>query len=282
MSICQYVNGDFSIGGLYFPNQPNDVQERTKGCELTVYVCEGDASEKLEWFKIVNIPGEELSDQELLNATFPGLWLSDAKRYFSRRQCAAQRLSEAYVQGDPVRQKILETAIKWVSGGKIMDYMGIHQHNADAGELWSHFKTVIAWVESTFPKKRDAMRGVDWGSVYAEHGGSVHEPGKLEAEIQHLFDLGDPNRKSIFRKPPDVYLYVLDGNERHLNLRTFSKAQKTAAYEPQKGKCTNCGKRFKLGQMHGDHIKPWKDGGLTDDDNLQLLCQPCNQRKGAT
>ncbi|MCY4460609.1 MAG: hypothetical protein OXC26_09495 [Albidovulum sp.] len=100
MSICQYVNGDFSIGGLYFPNQPNDVQECTKGCELTVYVCEGDASEKLEWFKIVNIPGKELSDQELLNATFPGPWLLDAKRYFSRRQCAAQRLSEAYVQAE--------------------------------------------------------------------------------------------------------------------------------------------------------------------------------------
>ena len=71
ISISQYVNGDFSIDGLYYPNQPDDVQERIKGYELAVYVCDGDASEKLAWFKIVNIAGEELTYQELRNATFP-------------------------------------------------------------------------------------------------------------------------------------------------------------------------------------------------------------------
>ena len=74
MSICQYVNGDFSFGGLYYTNQPDDVQDRIDGYELMVYVCDGDTSEKLKWFKIINIPGEELTDQELLNATFPGPW----------------------------------------------------------------------------------------------------------------------------------------------------------------------------------------------------------------
>ena len=118
--------------------------------------------------------------------------------------------------------------------------------------------------------------------IYAAHGNSSHDPDELEDEISYLLSLGDPNRKSAIRKPSGVYLYVLDGDERHLNLRAFDKAQKTVAYERQEGKCASCGKDFAFGQMHGDHITPWKDGGLTDDDNLQMLCQPCNQRKGAT
>ena len=282
ISISQYVNGDFSIDGLYYNNQPDDIREHIDGYELTVYLCDGDTSEKLAWFKIVNIVGERLFDQELLNAIYPGPWLADAKRHFSRQNCAAKSLSDAYVKGSPIRQELLETAIKWVSGGEIEDYMGRHQDDADAGELWSYFQTVIEWVESTFPKKRLIMRDVDWGSVYAEHGSAVHDPENLEYEIRHLLSLEDPGRKSVIRKPSGVYRYVLDGDERHLNLRTFDKAQKTAAYERQDGKCADCGKDFEFRQMHGDHIWPWKDGGTTEDDNLQMLCKPCNLRKGAT
>ena len=281
LSISQYVNGDFSIDDLYYSNQPNDVRGSINDYELTVYVCDGAASEKLEWFKIVNIAGERLTDQELLNATYSGPWLSDAKRHFSRRQCAAQSLSEAYVKGNPIRQELLETAIKWVSGDKIKDYMGLHQHDADAGELWSHFKTVIAWVEVTFPKKRAIMRDVNWGSVYAEHGSSAHDSEKLEGEIRHLLKQEDPGRKNEIRKPSGVYLYVLDGDERHLNLRAFTKPQKIAAYERQGGNCAHCGKHFEFRQMHGDHVKSWNDGGLTEDDNLEMLCRLCNQTKGA-
>ena len=38
----------------------------------------------MEWFKIINIAGEILTNQELLNATYTGPWLADAKNYFSK------------------------------------------------------------------------------------------------------------------------------------------------------------------------------------------------------
>ena len=47
-------------------------------------MCEGKDDEKLDWFKIINIAGEKLSDQELRNAIYTGTWLADAKRWFSR------------------------------------------------------------------------------------------------------------------------------------------------------------------------------------------------------
>ena len=47
-----------------------------------VYVCSGTESEKLEWFRTINIAGETLTDQELRNAVYAGEWLTDAKRWF--------------------------------------------------------------------------------------------------------------------------------------------------------------------------------------------------------
>ena len=281
ISICQYVSGKFSIEGLYYSNQPDDIQRRIDNYKLNVYLCDGEPSQKLAWFRIVNIAGEKLTNQELLNAAYPGPWLADAKRYFSRRDCVAKRLGDGYVKGDPNRQELLETALRWISGGAIADYMGQHQHDSNAGELWSYFESVIEWIERTFPQKRAIMQDVDWGAVHAEHGNDMLDPGRLEVEIGQLLSLRKPGVESVIRKPAGVYRYVLDGDKQHLNLRLFNKAQKTAAYERQDNKCAACGQDFEFGQMHGDHIKPWKDGGLTTDDNCQMLCTPCNLRKGS-
>ncbi len=282
ISISQYVNGEFSIKSLYYSNQPDDVRERIDGYELTIYLCDGETSEKLEWFRIVNIAGERLTEQELRNAVYSGPWVTDAKRYFSRRSCPAQAVSDSYQKKNPIRQELLETAIKWASDGEIDDYMAHHQHETDAKELWSHFQTVIEWVEATFSTKRpQIMRDVDWGPLYAKHRDDTLDPDTLEAEISRLVSLGSRGKTSPIRKQSGIYPYVLDGDERHLNLRTFERAQKVTAYERQDGQCVMCGKKFKFEQMEGDHITPWKDGGLTEDDNLQMLCKNCNRSKGA-
>ncbi len=283
ISICQYVTGVFSIDDLYYSNQPDDVQERIDGYELTIYQCDGEPSEKLEWFEIVNIAGVNLTDQELRNAVYAGPWVSDAKRYFSRTGCPAKVISDAYVKGIPIRQELLETAIKWACGDTkmIKEYMGRHQHNENAEDLWVRFRAVIEWIEATFPKKRAIMHGVDWGTLYAKHKDFTLNPDALELEIKELLSLEKPGIKNVIQKLSGIYPYVLDKDERHLNLRSFTKQQKTAAYERQEGKCEHCGKHFEFRDMEGDHKKPWREGGLTTDDNCQMLCRDCNRTKGA-
>ena len=84
ISIGQYVNGDFSLDDFFFHNLTDEEQKKILDYELMIYFCEGTDKEKLDWFRIINIAGERLTDQELRNAVYTGPWLSDAKLKFSK------------------------------------------------------------------------------------------------------------------------------------------------------------------------------------------------------
>lgn len=273
ISICQYIKGDFSFNGLYFNNLPADKQEQFLDYKLMVYACSGTDSEKLDWFKTINIAGLKLTDQELRNAVYSGPWVSDAKRYFSRVNGPAVGLAGKYMDGEVNRQKYLETVIEWISGDEVEDYMGKHQHDPDATPLWEYFTSVSEWVESTFPHYRPPMKGIEWGFLYNQHKDEQLDPAKLEERISELVGDDEIGRKK------GIWSYVLDGQEKQLNLRTFSQAQKVAAYERQKGICPLCGEHYEMKDMHGDHIIPWSKGGKTLPDNCQMLCTTDNIKK---
>lgn len=279
ISLCEYVDGSFSVDDKYFYNLPDDQKERILDYELFVYVCEGTDSEKLEWFRIINIAGEQLTDQELRNAVYAGSWVSDAKRYFSKTGCAASTLAEDYLKGSSIRQEFLETAISWAAadeGESIEGYMAKHQNDPTAQALWSYFRSVIDWVQSVFTKKRREMKGLPWGLYYnANHKRNDLDPADLETRVSELMADEDVQKKS------GVYEYLLTGNERALSLRAFDMRTKREAYERQGHKCAICGKEFEFEKMHGDHIKPWSKGGHTTPDNCQMLCRDCNLAKGA-
>ena len=88
-NICQYVQGDFSINHLTFANLTHTEQQQIMDYPLMIYICEGTDKEKLDWFKIINIAGEQLTTQELRNAIYTGEWLTEAKKYFSKTMCPA-------------------------------------------------------------------------------------------------------------------------------------------------------------------------------------------------
>lgn len=129
MSICKYLNGDFSVNGI-----ADFLNEKTFNCELykntaiykqimsynnlLAYIVEGNDDEKLDWFRTINISGEKLTEQELLNANYTGEWLCSAKRKFSKTNCVAFKKGNKLVNGSPIRQDYLETVLSWISGAR--------------------------------------------------------------------------------------------------------------------------------------------------------------------
>lgn len=275
ISICQYVEGEFAVDNLYFHNLQVDEKTQILNYPLMIYVCTGSDSEKLEWFKVINIAGEKLTDQELRNAVYSGPWVTDAKRHFSKTGCPAYGLASDYMSGSPIRQDYLETVLKWINQDEVEAYMAEHQHDANANELWLYFEAVIAWVKATFPEYRREMKGISWGDLFNEFKDAQLDSARLETQVTALMTDDEVDSKK------GIYPYVLNRDERHLNLRAFSDSQKRVAYEKQRGICPICEKHFEIEEMEGDHITPWSEGGKTVPENCQMLCKDDNRRKSS-
>ena len=285
ISICQYVNGDYAINNKFFHNLPKDEQNHILDQELLIQVFEGTESEKLEWFRTINIAGEKLTEQEIRNAAYVGPWLSDAKRYFSKTGCGAYGKGKDYLNGTAIRQDYLETALDWISDGNIENYMAVHQHDTDATGLWKYFNDVITWVKKVFKQYRKEMKGIAWGTIYNKYKDITLDAAEVETKVAELMADEDVTNKK------GIYLYILDGDEKHLNVRAFDNTQKRIAFEQQHGYCPRChrlhlptaGHKFSSpSEMQGDHMISWKHGGKTIQSNLIMLCPDCNSDKSGT
>ena len=280
ISFCQYVNGSFSIDNKYFFNLTQEEKREILNYNVDIYICEGSDRERLDWFETINISGEKLTRQELLNINYVGTWLSDAKKKFSKTNCVAYKLGSRYMKGSPIRQEYLETALSWISDGNIAQYMAEHQRDKNANELWLYFSNVIEWVKTTFGEKyyRKEMQGLPWGILYNKYKNNPYDCEELEREISSLMADDEVTEKK------GIYEYILSGKDesiaRKLSKRQFLERDKRTIYERQNGICPICGEHYDYSQMEGDHIIPWWRGGKTTIDNLQMVCSKCNKGKG--
>jgi hypothetical protein len=275
ISICEYLEGNFSVDDFFFHSLTKQEQEDMKSYEILVYLCSGTEREKLDWFETINIAGEKLTDQELRNAVYTGPWLADAKRYFSKTGCVAYSIGEKYLVGSPIRQDYLETVLGWISGDEVVGYMSKHQHDPDAQELKDYFRKVIDWTKKTFPEYRKEMKGMEWGRLYNTYGKNSYLPAELERDIKALMQDDDvTNKKGIYE-----FLLGFREKERLLSIRAFDEKTKRKVFESQDGTCVHCRGKFELDQMQADHILPWSQGGRTSIENCQMLCRRCNATK---
>ena len=296
-SFGRFVRNKFPVAdasGLphYFDGLNDEERARILGARLTVYVCEGEETEIKEWFRTINIAGVPLVEQELLNAIYSGPFVTAAKEVFSNSGNSLMQKWKCYVAGDERRQKVLETALKWVSGGRIEDYMGKHRFDAGCGELVRHFTSVIDWIDGVFKGVKDEMSGLDWGRLYEAYHGRAYAPDAVWARVEALFaDEFVTDRRGVFE-------YVLGGetDTKLLNVRVFSDKEKKQVYAKQtasaeKKGVSNCplcavgheanAKRiWKLAEMDADHVAAWSKSGATDLANCQMLCKTHNRAKG--
>ena len=303
-SFGRFVTGKFAVKDANGRERNIDglddgMRERILNTKLTVYVCEGEGDdpegEIKEWFKIINMNGIELNEQELLNATYSGPFVTAAKAEFSNSRNANLQRWKNYVSGSEKRQDILREALRWVSRGNIDGYMARHRRNADISELKEYFNAVIDWADSVFAEVKADMRGLDWGRLYETYHNQPYDAKKVWERVLALYAKADEvehlNTKGIFE-------YILGGekNPQLLDVRLFDKKTMNAAYARQTQKanregvsnCPLCAvgnspnrtRIYPPKEMDADHITAWTKGGATTIENCQMLCRTHNRAKG--
>ena len=312
ISICEFLSNKFFVNFQKFSNiqqsQP-DIAKNILNYPLQIYICDGEISDKLDWFRTINIAGKTLTEQELLNAQYVGEWLTKVKEYFSKRGCNAGKYTvirnhnaSDYLDGSAIRQEYLSTVLKWIADYQCLTprteagdtYMATHQGDVDAGEIKSYYTGVMDWVGGKFKCYRKEMKGLPWGMFYnqfhrGECTGNLIEKTADEIEDAILTLIEDDEVQSV----KGIYEYIIDGKEKHLSLRQFDDKIANKVYEKQNHKCPYCDAsigghtydngrtEYEFKEMEADHIIPWSKGGKTEEENCQLLCKWHNGHKSA-
>lgn len=277
-----------------FTSLASSKQELILNTPLTIYICEGEEHEIKAWFKTINIAGEPLNEQELLNAIYSGPFVTNAKKVYSNSSNPQMQKWQCYVNGNPKRQEILAEALKWVTKGecKVDDYMARHRYDTNISELQNYFDSVIEWAKGVFGTPYPGMKGLAWGKLYEKYHNNPYNTTAIRTRIDELLaDDFVENKKGIFE-------YVLGGEEDKtlLNVRVFDKRTKEKKYKEQTDKATaegisNCPlcavgdnvnktRIWKLSEMEADHVTAWSRGGSTTIDNCEMLCKTHNRAKG--
>ena len=297
ISLCNFVDGTTSFKAQWFNNNREsyihnikrvnpEMYEAFMNYELEVYICKGTKSEQMEWFRTINIAGEELTEQELRNASYVSPWLTDAKRYFSKAnanttsKCPAELVGGQYTNKNANRQELLEQVISWRANGTsdedICRYMDEHINDNDASDLWNYFNDVIQWITSLFPGFYvEGMKTVKWGILYNQYHDQEFDPDEISNKLEELINY--INSKELTISVAKACEYCISRDEKLLKHRQFSEVQKIALYNRQHGICPDCGEHFLRSDMHAHHIVPWHNGGITELENGVMLCQECHR-----
>jgi hypothetical protein len=296
-SIGRFVTNKFAVldaagNPQNFDSLPADQQRRIKASKLLIYGCEGTETEIKQWFETINIAGEPLKAQELLNAIYCGPFVTLAKAEFSNSQNANIIKWSAYIKGNANRQDFLDRALEWVSKGNVSGYMSSHRNDTNINELRAYFNAVLDWVSTVFTTRLPEMKGLEWGRMYETYHKKSYDPKEIAAAVDKLAaDDYVHNRKGIFE-------YVLgDSTDRNLlDVRVFDQKVKRVAYSQQtqeanvksESNCPLCAvsenvnktRIYKLDEMDADHVAAWSKGGDSSAENCEMLCITHNRAKG--
>lgn len=313
ISICNFYNHVFPIyqnaEAVTFEKLGTFDREVFLDYELTIWICDGTLRDLLKLFKRINIAGKVMNDQELRSSTAclgKYGWILYAKDYFCRKGMGADDKNLKYnkfLTGDVIRQDYLETAIKWhalslgydakYKGKDMLDMYVDNFANArdKAQTLIKYFEDVMNWVKDTFigedfkSNYHPCMKSLNWGVLYNNYvlNGDVKiTPEVAQRLVKSLYE-DDSIDLSKQKAKTGIYEYALtcdangeNGDLTKLCFRAFDEEVKRLKWIEQNMTCPYCNREFNLEDMEGHHKKAWSEGGKTDYDNCEMVCEECH------
>jgi 5-methylcytosine-specific restriction endonuclease McrA len=161
-------------------------------------------------------------------------------------------------------------------GKRIVSSHGCHECRKEMRERKAQEKGVIKWSKTEQERKQRRSSAL-----------KKYRDGNAEKikESQEKFKLKNPEKareikNAWAKKQSKEYFRLKSHKRRAIMVGKISKDIISFLKKMQRGFCASCKTKL-LEKYEIDHIVPLSKGGPHTDENLQLLCPPCNRKKWA-
>lgn len=281
-SIKKFIENDLQYNDKIWKQTDADVQAKFNSTDLSVIICSGNEELKRKIFNRINTLGVPLSPYEVLNGLYNGEYLRGLTSYVCQDKDALKVLG-ANSRGKN-QMKVLKYICILRDKKDLNDYVKENQNNSftddqrmvmknfkfireifdDYGQLDIFFNLSIKYAKdlTIWKEKKSEINIRVKRYLKSDDVKFTDKAIEIENIIQAIV-----NGISV----DDKRLFTIDDKRELL----AQKECKDGKYE-----CASCNKWFFAEELQMDHVEAWSKGGRTVLSNAQLLCGPCNRKKG--
>lgn len=286
-AIKKFIENDIQYQDKLWKQTDKKIQNKINETELSIVICEGQDQLKREIFRRINTLGVPLSRYEVLNGLFHGEYLRGLTAYVGQDRDALKVLGANSRGNNQYKIFQLLMALKNLSkdAQDINDYVNKNQNKSFAddqreiskyikfiGEIFDGYGQLDIYFNLAKKYLKDA---VIWKQNKDE----------INLRVKRYLKSDDAKLTDKSKEIEDIIQAIVNGisvDEKRL----FSSDDKKEYLRKQKSdkdgkyQCVICKKYFYTEELVMDHKDPWSKGGRTALSNAQLLCNPCNIKKG--
>lgn len=281
-SIKKFIENDLLYNNRIWKQTDSKIQDKFNSTELSVITCSGPEELKRKIFNRINTLGVPLSPYEVLNGLYNGEYLRGLSSFVSKDKDALK------VLGSNGRGKNQMKTIKFIcilrDVKNLEDYVKENQNNSFAEDQ--------RLISKNFRFIRDVFD--DYGcldiffnlSIKYAKDLTIWKEHKTEINIRVKRYLKSNDAKFTDKaiEIENIIQAIVQGiSVDDKRLFTIDDKRELLAQKESQGKkyqCEICKKWFYEDELQVDHIEAWSKGGRTVLSNAQLLCGPCNRKKG--
>lgn len=281
-AIKKFIQNDLQYNGKIWKQTDSNIQQKFNETELSVITKSGTEELKRKIFNRINTLGVPLSAYEVLNGLYNGEYLRGLTAYVSNDKDAIKILGSNTRGNNQMKTLKYICILKDVKD--LNDYIRDNQNNSfveDQRLISKNFKFIrdvfdnYSQLDIYF---RLSMKYAKDVSIWKEYKSDINiriarylksDVAKVTNKETEIEDIIQAIVKGI--SVDDKRLFTID-DKRELLAEADCKDSK---YQ-----CSICKKWFYPEELQIDHIEPWSKGGRTVLSNAQLLCSPCNKKKG--
>ena len=281
-AIKKFIQNDLQYNDKIWKQTDSDVQQKFNETELSVIIQSGTEELKRKIFNRINTLGVPLSAYEVLNGLYNGEYL---------------RGLTTYVSNDKDAIKVLSTNSRGKNQMKILKYLCILKNEKDLNEyVRKNQNNSFADDQRIITKNIKFIRDVfdDYGQLDIYFNLSIkymkdisiwkENKSEINSRIKRYLKSNDSKFTDKETEIENIIQAVVQGisvdDKRLFTIDDKKELLRNSVVNDNKYQCAICEKWFYSEELEVDHIEPWSKGGRTVLSNAQLLCKPCNKKKG--